>query len=99
MNRTLHVERLFSLGEWRNIRFSDEISDLPADIMFNEELIGKIRYLQLVDVEVAFRKYLELNKSIPSGPEAEMAYLEEVKVDTLAQIKSLLNGHLETRKE
>lgn len=94
MNRNLHVERLYYLGDYRNIKFYDEINDLPPEIMFNQEIVEKLQFMQFVGVELAFRRYVKLNKTLPESPEDAIAVLEEVRVGALDELKNLLNGHL-----
>jgi hypothetical protein len=60
MERTLSVDRLFSVGQFNNIRFSDTISGLPEYVAVNPDLLNKLRFLQLVQIELDFRKYLKL---------------------------------------
>jgi hypothetical protein len=43
MPRTLKMERLHYLGKFRNLKFIDEINDLPDNIAFNGELISALR--------------------------------------------------------
>lgn len=95
MNRNLHVERLYSLGDYKNIKFSDTINDLPLDLTLNTELLSAIRYLQMISMEKALRNYLELKEKLGKlGPEQELEYLEEQEFNTLKLIKSIMNGNL-----
>lgn len=95
MNRDLHVERLYSLGDYKNIKFSDVISDLPKEVMFNNELIEKIQFLQMINMERMFRIYLDLNRTLGEmNSETIAKYLEEVRLSTLEDIKNLMNGTL-----
>jgi len=96
MNRSLRIKRLYSLGNFKNIAIEDYIDELPQEIAFNEDLISKIRFLQMINVEIAYDTYVELNKKLMNiNPEEQMAFLEDVRVQTLNEIKGLMNGDLE----
>jgi len=94
VDRDLGIERVYNLGDYKSIRFSDEIHNLPDEVAFNAELVDKIRYLQLVNVELHYRQYLELAKKVNTfGVEkiAEaMQLLEDEKATTLQDIKTIL---------
>jgi hypothetical protein len=86
MNRTLKTERLFPLGDFKNIKFADEMIDIPEKVCMDENLMSKLRYLQMIDVELAYRQYLDLIKKVGTIP------LEEA-------MKILLNEHTTTLQE
>lgn len=90
MNRNLTVERTYSLGQYQNIKLHDEINDIPD--VFEEELINEIRYLQLIQLELDFRRYIQLvDKIHPYNTEEAIGLLEEIKVQTLDEIKKLFD--------
>jgi hypothetical protein len=91
--RSLKVERLYSLGDYKNIKFCDEVIDLPEKVQFNEPLLDKIRYLQLITVEKSMRTYKDLVRNIGTLKEEEiLAYLDEQRENTLDEIKNLLQN-------
>jgi hypothetical protein len=91
MNRSVGMERVFSLGDYKSIRFSDTINDLPQEVMLNQELIDKLRYLQMLNVDAAYQLYVDMNRRINRIPEEEkLSFLIEEKLNTLDDIKKLL---------
>ena len=93
MNRSLRIERVYSLGDYRSIRFSDDILDLPEEVVFNQPLVDKIRLLQLINVEINFRQYKDLISKVNTYSEEEaLAFLEEQKINTLDEIKDILES-------
>jgi hypothetical protein len=91
MNRSLGIERVFSLGDYKSIRFSDIINELPQEVMLNQELIDKLRYLQMLNVDAAYQLYVDMNRRINRIPEEEkLSFLIEEKLNTLDDIKKLL---------
>ena len=96
MNREIGVKRLYSLGDYKNITFDDIVTEVPQELIFDVELVGQIKYLQLLSVEVAFRKYLKIMEDIPLNAEDRgVEELEKIRQDTVKSIKSLLNGKTE----
>jgi hypothetical protein len=94
MNRTLKYERKFPLEQYGNVTFNDEIVDLPEEVFLNQELISKVRYLQMVDVELAYRTYVDLYKkshtlAVENLAKA-VAFLEAEKKETMEAIESIL---------
>lgn len=91
MSRTLKVERLYSLGDFKNIKFTSELYNIPKEFAFRKELIDKINYLMLLDVESNFRKYTELISTINTLKlEEMMKYLEDERMNTLDEIKNII---------
>jgi hypothetical protein len=98
MNRTIASKRLYSLGDYKNVTFEDVIEGLPEDVMMNHELVGKLRYLQLIEMEIMLNKYLELYKTFKNkSPEEIIKLLEETRIQLLDSIKYILNGKLSTQ--
>lgn len=91
--RNIKIERLYNLGDYRNIKLIEEINDLPDAIQFKESLMSKIRYYLLVSIEQGFYKYKNLAQKVASlSPEEALAFLEEEKINTLDSLKEeLLN--------
>ena len=87
MERTLKIERLYPLGQYTNIKFVDEILNLPDEAIFNVELESKVRYLQMLEVEIAYRDYVNLMKVAETKSEEEVAkFLEEQREATVKEI-------------
>lgn len=96
MNREIGIKRLYSLGDYKNITFDDVITEVPDEIMFDVELVGQIKYLQLLSMEVAFRRYLKIMEEFPLSAEGRgVEELEKIRQDTIKSIKTLLNGNTE----
>ncbi len=97
MKRSLQLERVFNLGDYKSIRFGDVIEELPADIIFDNTIVDKIRFLQMLNADISFQVYKKLNAEIlkrEAKGENVLEYLETLKISTMEEIKNLLNGHL-----
>jgi hypothetical protein len=92
LTRTLKVERLYSLGDYKNIKFVSEIYNVPRELAFNKEVMDKINYLMLLDIESNFRKYVELSSTINTLKiEDTMKYLEEERINTLDELNKIIS--------
>ncbi|KKK65025.1 hypothetical protein LCGC14_2978290 [marine sediment metagenome] len=60
MKRTLKMERLYNLGDFKNIKFGDEFIDINEEFMFDNEFVGNIKMLKLLGVESVYREYLKI---------------------------------------
>lgn len=96
MERTSRVERTYSLGDYKNIKFYDSVTKIPARLAVNSEFMGSLYYAQLISVESAYRAYLALNEAHPLklGDEA-VAALEEERERAMNRLSEILNGDLE----
>jgi hypothetical protein len=93
MERSLKSERLFSLKDYNNIKFTDEITNIPERVCLNAELMGELSYLQMIGFELSVRKYAELMKlSGTYDLEVILKYLEDERNQTLGKIKDLLKS-------
>lgn len=94
MQKNLKVERLYSLGDYKSIRISDEIIEIPDEFVLKEEVLESLRYLQFITIEIAYRRYLTLAKKAQTFTSEQIneaiGYLEQEKLTTLAELKDLM---------
>jgi hypothetical protein len=79
MNKKISVERLYSLGDFKNIKFYDEISDIPENVALNEKAMSLLHFLQLLEIESSHKKYLRLGAMLPARPEQIDAAIELIE--------------------
>jgi hypothetical protein len=60
MQRNLRIERLFTLGDYKNIKVYDEIEDIPEELLTNKEVIDSLYLLMLLNVDRVYAKYKTL---------------------------------------
>lgn len=83
----LSVERTYALRQYENIKLYDEV-ELP-DKEIDNELIQKIRMLQFINLEIAFRSYIKLSEKLhPYSFEDQVGFLEELKVNLIEDINN-----------
>lgn len=93
MDRSISVTRTYSLGNYKNIKFSDTISEVPKDLAINQEVMGVLRYLQLVSIEKSYFEYVHNAEEWHDlGIEEAIEKLNGLEHETMATLKELLNG-------
>lgn len=95
MNRNLRTERLFSLGDFKNIKFCDEITEIPQELILNKEAMSHLYFYQLLQIEQAFIKYMKLSDELIRLGQYEkmLEYIEELREQNFKDIlESLKNG-------
>jgi hypothetical protein len=93
MNREIGVERLYSLGDYKNIKFSDVITDIKQEYCVDQNLMEKVRYLQMLAIETSFYRYIELAKRIGTVKQEEAMELLSGELErTLEEIKQILKN-------
>lgn len=98
MNKTLSAERIYSLGDYQNIKFTDTITEIPEALALNPDALKKIRYLQIVDMEWSFINYMNLRYRQPKigsaleTIEVALEFIEEERTRTFQQLLDAINN-------
>jgi hypothetical protein len=87
MERTLYTERLYSLGDYKNIKFSTALTGIPEHLANEEEIVGLIFVQQFLACEIAYRKYYDLiQKLTREGVQDVIGYLENERNKTVQEL-------------
>lgn len=101
MNRSSTVKRLYPTERYGNIEFTDRLDDIPEEVCLNKDLLEGIRYLQMISMELAFRRYLDLIEKVHTVEAAEILaginYLKSEQESVTEYIESLLLKSKETK--
>lgn len=104
MNRNLQVERLYSLGDYKNIKFTNGVNDIPQELALNEKVTELLFFQQALSCEIAYRRYYDLIEKISEemtivkngrrvvDGEQALAFLQEQKETTMKELYSELNA-------
>ncbi len=97
MERTTSIERLYTLGNYKNIKFGNIIDGIPQELWLRPEVMGSLSFLLMVSVEADFRAYQKLNQEIGGlSLEESLEKLSDMRDDTYREIQELiLNGETE----
>lgn len=93
VSRSISVTRTYSLGNYKNIKFSDTISDIPEDLAINHEVMNVLKFLQLVSIEKSYFDYVKDAEAWHNlDIEDAIAKLDGLESETMSTLKELLNG-------
>lgn len=98
MNRELTVKRIYNLGNYQNIEFTDSIAEIPQEVMLDKDLLSLIRELQFLQLELDYREYAQtfeqVNQAKNIKDQIEMIMeLRETKFDEfLNQLNDKIKG-------
>lgn len=97
MERTLNTERLYSLGDFKNIKFSNTLNNIPEEIAENQKAVGLMFYQQALSCEIAYRRYYDMIEKINE----EMSTVRGGRkvVDNEKVMEFLLEERQQTMKE
>jgi hypothetical protein len=57
MKRNLGLERVFKLGDFKSMRVSSDVLDIPEELALDKEFMVRLRLLQLIEIDRAFYQY------------------------------------------
>ena len=94
MDRSVSVTRTYSLGNYKNIKFSDTISDIPEELAISPEVMNTLKFLQIVSIEKSYFDYVKDAESWHElDIEEAIAQLDGLEKETITTLKELFNGH------
>lgn len=106
MNETIGVERLYTLGNYKNIKLTDTISDIPEELMFNNDFHNIVRTLQFIRLDKQFLSYRNTTNKLVSkvlGKELDINDAIEIlnanETDTITSLEEIINGKKEEAKK
>lgn len=92
MRRTVGVERTFAIGDMNFIKPMEQLTEIPEELATNETFINKVRFLQLINLDLTYRKYLALKRKIDiMSPTDAIAELERLKSNAMDEMNQILN--------
>lgn len=89
MQTSLRAERLYSLADYNNVKFSQEITEVPEKVMLNERGVGLLYSLMYLEMEKAHKNYIMLYKSYPASLEQieqTASIIEEARTKTFKEL-------------
>jgi len=94
MNKQISVERTWQFVQFEPLHISDSITDIPDVIASNPDAIKLLRYLQLVDIEWTYLRYMNLRLQEPKllTPAAVKEAMEFIESERTTTFENLLNA-------
>ena len=92
MNRTVGVERTFAIGDYNFIKPSEQLTNIPEEFVTDENFINKVRFIQLLNLELTYKKYVVLKMKLDTiSPMDAIAELEKLKSNAMDELNQMLN--------
>jgi len=101
MKKLLRVERLYSLGNYKNIKIVSELSEIPQEVLDNEKYMELLEFSLLLDTESSFHKYMKLLEDTEKYNSLDQAResIAELRSSNYDNIINLIkNGDTENEK-
>lgn len=93
MKRNLGVERLYPLGDFKNIKFTSVLNDVPEELALNEEIVGNLFFIQSLTCDLAYRKYFAmLDRISKENIKDVITYQKEERAKAVAELKEQLTN-------
>jgi hypothetical protein len=75
MERNLKASRIYSLKPYENLQLTNEINDIPEELIVDHELILNLNKLLLLEMEIQFNNYCMLREKTN-----KVGSLDEIRV-------------------
>lgn len=99
MKRKINIERLYSLGDYKNIKFSEEVSEIPDELVNNEQFITILTSLMLLRIEQNYNKYIKLMESTRGKSiEDVINLLEDLKINQIDNLDAFLKEQAQEKE-
>lgn len=111
MERTLSTERLYFLGDFKNLKFGNTLTGIPDELAQNDKVVSLLFFQQALSCEIAYREYVQMIEHINENfyverggkkiadPEAIMNFLQQQRSQTLDELYEELKNSKEPNKE
>jgi hypothetical protein len=109
MKERIIIERLYSIGQFNNLRVVNEVTDIPQTALENLQAKNLLEMLMLYAIEKTYRRYLLLQYDTSQGVDGGTArenlqnsieVIEEAESKTFDEFyNTYLNQNKETKNE
>ena len=92
MNRSIGMERVYSLGDYKSLRVSDYANEIPEELALNDEFINSFKALQLVSADKLYYSYALMAGELSEleSDQARVDYLDEKETKLYAKLVDLM---------
>jgi hypothetical protein len=98
MERRIATRRLYQLAPFNTLEVVDETINLPKELAFDGEFVKRLKYLQLVELEMQYYRYLHLAEELEKVDKSDrLVYLKQIKTNLFEELKTYLFDN--TKKE
>lgn len=99
MERNLSVERLYTLGDFQNIKFTNTITGIPVELASNERIIALLFLQAGLSCDIAYTEYQRRREALKKEKVTDvLASLKEERENTFMELKSEIDSVYDNRK-
>jgi len=92
MKRTVGVERSYFISDYNIIKPMEVLTEIPSEFALNEEFINKVRFMQLINLELTFKKYLLFKEQVDKlSPIEAIEFLEGKRAELTDKLNQIVN--------
>lgn len=100
MERTLSAERLYSLAEYQNIKFSNVLTGIPEEIAANQKIVELLFLQQAISCDVAYAEYKQMRETIAKEKVGDvLGYLREKREQTYKELAKEIMAEVQKEKD
>ena len=93
MKDAIGMERLYNISQFNSLRINHTVSEIPEELMFNEEFTSKLRFYQFLESERSWAKYIQLYETLRElDSDVALEIIENQRVQTLNELLELVKG-------
>lgn len=64
ITRDIAIERLYFIANYQNVKIESTLKGIPANLATNPEVIDRLYYIQMLNCDIAYKKYMDLRQQI-----------------------------------
>lgn len=99
MERNLGVERLYTLGDFQNIKFSNTINGVPVELASNERIIALLFAQSALSCDIAYMEYKKRREAMKDEKVKDvLTALKEEREATFMELKAEIDSVYDDRK-
>lgn len=72
MRRAISIERLYFLGDYKNIKVGTSLDDIPEEVASDSKAVGLLLKGLMLDCDMAYQEYREYNERLKVERETDM---------------------------
>lgn len=99
MERNLSVERLYTLGDFQNIKFTNTITGIPSELANNDNVVALLFLQAGLSCDIAYSEYMKRREALKGDVvKDKLAHMKQEREDTFTELKAEIDSVYDNRK-
>lgn len=102
MKKSIGIERTYFLGQFKNIKYSTKVEDIPENLLLNPQFIEALKTSMYLEADRAYFEYMKNSLTVAPekvSPEEALAMIDEVAVERLENLKQTFAEKKDEKKD